>query len=89
MRLPHIEVSRDDAGRVLVTVEDTELFDFIEDHLTEDGELEYLWIRQTDEAGRCHEMTFPADVAAKVEAALAKLKPSEIEKIFALNNPTK
>ncbi|WP_027363239.1 hypothetical protein [Desulfospira joergensenii] len=86
--LPHIEIGLDHYGAVAVSVEDYELFDFIDDYVTEECDLD--WQDKTvKEAsmGEVHTMYFnPKHSLVEVETALLKLNPKEIEKIYAINN---
>jgi hypothetical protein len=86
--LPHIEIGLDQYGAVALSIEDYELFDFIDDYVTEECELD--WEDKTmkeSERGEVHIMYFNLKHSlAEVEKALLKLDPEEIEKIYALNN---
>lgn len=85
--LPHVSIGDNDAGQVLVTVEDTELFDFVEDVLTEDHHLEYLHVVETSGSPPSYIMTFPGDLRPRIEAALAALDPARLREIYLINNP--
>lgn len=86
--LPHIEIGLDQYGAVAVSVEDYELFDFIDDYITEVCDLD--WQDKTmkeNEQGEVHTMYFnPKHSLAEVEGALLKLDPEEIKNIYAINN---
>jgi len=86
--LPHIEIGHDQYGAVAVSVEDYELFDFIDDYVTEECELD--WESKSigeNEQGEIHTMYFnQKHTIEEVEAALLKLDQKEIERIYALNN---
>lgn len=86
--LPHIKISHDEYGAVSVSVENYELFDFIDDYVTEKFDL--VWEDKTqkeNEQGEVHTMYFSKKHSIQeVEDALLKLSPKEIEDIYALNN---
>lgn len=86
--LPHIEIGLDQYGTVVVSVEDYELFDFIDDYITEECDLD--WQGKTvrkNAQGKVHTMHFDAKHSlTEVEGALLKLDPEEVEKIYAINN---
>ncbi|MBU1220431.1 hypothetical protein KKF34_06195 [Myxococcota bacterium] len=89
IRLPHIETGTDNDGHALVRVEDTELFDFVEDFLNEQHDLEYLWVLP-EENGRSptsYTLAYPIELLPKVEAALSLLDPREVHEIYLINNP--
>ena len=89
MELPHISINRDSDERVTVEVEDTELYDFVEDHLIEVCDLEPLGVTSSDRGPLCvHTMSFPTDIPIQtIQEALQKLDAEELERIFNLNNP--
>ena len=86
--LPHIEIGLDQHGAVAVSVEGYELFDFIDDYVTEECDLD--WQGKTVKAvgsGEVHTIYFnPKHSFDDVEQALLKLDPAEIDRIYALNN---
>ena len=86
---PHIWLDVDE-GRTVLTVEDTELFDLVEDHLLENFDLRYEWVQVERHAGlQRYRMTFPVEAdAAAVTLALNALDPAELERVFLLNNST-
>jgi hypothetical protein len=86
--LPHISIGHDEYGAVAVSVEDYELFDFIDDYVREQCGLDWLDKSQKEnEQGEVHTMYFSKNYdLIEVEKALIKLDPLEIEKIYALNN---
>lgn len=86
--LPYISVGLNDENRCIVVVEDYELFDFIDDFLTEECDLihEYRTTRERP-GGEIITMYFPLGVTHKtVEQNLLQLSPAEIEGIYKLNN---
>jgi hypothetical protein len=70
-----------------VTVDDAELFDFIDDYLLEHGAA-YEYLRnETKDEHQSYVMHFPVDVNPEtIELLLASLPAEEIERIWALNN---
>jgi len=86
--LPHIEIGHDEYGAVAVSVEDYELFDFIDDYVTEQCNLDWEdKTKKENEQGEVHTMYFHKKHSIlEVEEALLKLSPKEIEEIYALNN---
>lgn len=79
----------DEEGRAWVEVDDTELFDFVEDLLIEDHDLDYLWVGTREEPGcpTCYTMTFEGDLLSKIQAALATIDATQAHEIYVLNNP--
>jgi hypothetical protein len=86
--LPHIEIGLDKHGAVAVSIEDYELFDFVADYVTEECDFEWLGPgRSKNHQGEVHTMYFNSKhTLPEIEAALLKLQPEEIEKIYAINN---
>lgn len=86
--LPHISIAHDVDGMVAVSVEDYELFDYIDDYITEECGFDWLDKSQCEnEQGEVHTMYFDKKHAfEEVEAVLLKLNPLEIRRIYALNN---
>jgi hypothetical protein len=78
-------------GQAWVTVDDTELFDFVEDYLIESHGLEYVDVVVKDEPAKpsSYTMRFAGDLMSRIEAALAQLNPKEIHEIFLINNPNR
>jgi hypothetical protein len=86
MKFDHIETEQVADG-VNVTIEDRELLDYIEDVLIEHG-LEPRSVAQEERDGRSiHILCFGADAPAdQIEAILAAIPATEIERIWRLNN---
>ncbi|MCG8521912.1 MAG: hypothetical protein MI744_06875 [Pseudomonadales bacterium] len=84
--LPHIEIGLDQYGAVAVSVEDYELFDFIDDYVTEECDLDWQEKTVKEAAkGEVHTMYFnPKHSLAEVEVALLKLDPEKVEKYMRL-----
>ena len=82
----HITV-RLEEGRVIVDVDDLELFDFVEDHLIEGCDLCYEYLLPKRPLSQVVTMAFPTHISLdRVLTALLKLDPVEIERIFLINN---
>ena len=86
--LPYISVGLDDENRCIVVVEDYEVFDFLDDFLGEECDLqwEYRSARERP-GGQVVTMYFPLSVTPDdVAQNLLKLSPEEIEQVYKLNN---
>lgn len=85
--LPYISIGLSDEWCIVV-VEDSELFDFVDDFLTEECDLECEFLKFEDRhGGQIGTMYFPLDLTlAAIEQSLLKLSPEEIERIYKLNN---
>jgi len=86
--LPHISIGADKAGCVILEIEDYELFDFIDDYLTEKCDFPYESQRSRERlGGEVITMRFPREITKEqVEESLMKLSHQEIEAIYRLNN---
>ena len=86
--LPHIQIGLYEQSRCVLVVDDYELFDFISDYLGDECDLPHesqSW--KARPGGEIITMYFPLSVAsAAVEQCLLKLSPTEIERIYSLNN---
>lgn len=84
--LPHIRIGEDADGRVLLAVEDLELFDVIEEHLR----AHYLVFEAVQTArrpgGEVVTGVLPPGRGGALEAALALLDAAMVEGIYRLNN---
>ena len=89
MKIPHIQINKTDEGLLTVTVKDYELFDYVEDHLIENHDLEYDYSLESEKNGvSAYTMYFPKGTPEnKIKKALNELSHAEIERIFKLNNP--
>ena len=85
--LPHIRVETDE-DHVVVRVGDYELFDYVDDCLTEGWSLESAYLTESVENGqRVHSMHYPPSVRQEyVERAVSSLSRDEVERIWRLNN---
>ena len=86
--LPYIKIDQDENGRIFLVIEDYELFDFIDDFLSEKCDLSYEYRNSIDRVGgEIISMHFPISVSFKdVEESLMTLSSAEIEDIYRLNN---
>lgn len=86
MDYDHIKLENHD-GLAAVVIDDWELFDYLDDFLSERG-LDYDRLSEVQVAGRrIFTMHFAASVALdQVSAVLEKVPPSEIQRIWRLNN---
>jgi hypothetical protein len=86
--LPYISVGQDEGNRCIVVVEDYELFDFVEDFLSDECDLSYEYRTSKERpGGEIITMFFPLSVNPEViEASLSSLSPLEVERIYKLNN---
>lgn len=86
--LPHIEIGLDKNSSATVRVEDYELFDFVDDFVTEVCGLD--WQNKTvseDEYGDVYTLHFnPKHSLTEIEKLLLQLNPKEIKQIYAVNN---
>lgn len=86
LNLPHVHLG-EEGGRIVVQVDDDELFDFVEDFLTESSNLTCEHVLLPVDVESVNTMYFPVGVSRHtVEAALRKLDPIELERIFRINN---
>ena len=86
--LPHISIGHDEYGCVQVSIEDYELFDYISDYLCEECDIDIDSLSDTTNSqGEVHTMYFSKNYKiSDIEKHLIKLKPEDIEEIYALNN---
>lgn len=82
----HISV-RNEKGRVSLVADDYELFDFLDDYLTERGaELEYVSEEQRD-GKTFYTMHFPAGTSVEwIQRLVREIPESEIEATWEVNN---
>jgi len=88
MNLPHIKYGTNDEGKFFVSVEDTELFDYVDDYLTEECSIEYEHVISSENNGiPVHTMLLSKKTNSIVlETVLNNLSVVEIEKIYKINN---
>ena len=88
MNLPHIKYGTNDKGNLYVSVEDNELFDYVDDYLTEECSIEYEHLISSENNGiPVYTMLFSKETNSIVlETVLNNLSIVEIEKIYKINN---
>ena len=89
MNLPHIESGIDDEGQLFVSIEDTELFDYVEDYLIESCDIEYECFENSEINGvSVYTIFFSSNVnKEELDCVLSKLSALEVQRIFRINNP--
>ena len=89
MKIPHISFGTDPDSYLYVTVEDTELFDYVDDYLTEECRIEYSNVTSSEINNvSIYTMIFPKETNVHVLSKVIKDLPiSEIERIYKKNNP--
>jgi hypothetical protein len=88
MNIPHIKIGSNTEGNIFVTVEDTELFDYVDDYLTEECKIEYEHVISSEINDiPVYTMFFSKETNKTViETVLSNLSIIEIEKIYNMNN---
>ncbi|MBS0193920.1 MAG: hypothetical protein JSR34_06710 [Proteobacteria bacterium] len=88
--LPHIKIGSLELGGVALIIDDFELFDFIEDYLIEECDIEYTWRSSVNRiGGEIITLYFSNPTTSEqLESVLLKLSSKEIEAIYRLNNDT-
>ena len=88
MNLPHIKYGTNDEGNIFVSVEDAELFDYVDDYLTEECSIEYEHVISSENNGiPVYTMLFSKEINSIVlETVLNNLSIVEIKKIYNINN---
>ena len=87
MEIPHISLGTNKAGNLFITVEDTELFDYVDDYLTEECNIEYSNVTSSENNNiSTYTMIFPEETNIHVLTKVLKDLPiSEIERIYNIN----
>lgn len=87
MNIPHISLGTNAAGNLFVSVEDTELFDYVDDYLTEECRIEYSHVTSSENNDvSIYTMIFPKETNVHVLTKVLKDLPiSEIERIYNIN----
>ena len=90
MNIPHVKFGANTQGNLYVAVEGTELFDYIDDYLTEECSIEYEHVILSENNGiPVYTMLFSKEINRIVlETVLNNLSIVEIEKIYCINNQT-
>lgn len=87
LELSHLKLFKSEWKGLYFLIEDTELFDFIDDYLTEECDIENLNIEQSQIEGRNrYRVYFQPEMEKKLTSELEKLDIDEIERIRKLNN---
>ena len=88
MNTPHINIGTNTEGNLYVEVEGTELFDYVDDYLTEECSIEYEHVISSENNGiPVYTMSFSKETNSIVlETVLNSLSVVEIEKIYKVNN---
>lgn len=88
MKIPHINIDTNTEGNLFVSVEDTELFDYVDDYLTEECSIEYEHVVPSENNGiPVFTMFFSKETNEHVLTKVLKDLPvSEIERIYNINN---
>ena len=86
--LPHVEIGLGDDDIIKVSVEDYELFDFVEDYIIEQCNLNYLYmIPSENRCGNVYTMFFDNEIGVStLQDLLMKLDPQELKSIYLINN---
>lgn len=88
MNIPHINIDSNSEGNLFVSVEDTELFDYVDDYLTEECNIEYDHVIESENNGvPVYTMIFSKETNKIVlETVISNISITEIEKIYNINN---
>ena len=86
MKQHHVTLDESD-GHVAISIDDRELFDFVEDHLTSHG---FIYDYFREEASGDHTlfvMHFGVGVdRARLKEVIGLIDPQEIQRVWAINN---
>jgi phage-related protein len=83
---PHISINSAPNGEITIEIDDTELFNVIEDHLIEECSIEYEYMTQSHE-NKPYIMHFLTKYSfEQLKNAIRKLDKIEIDRIYKLNN---
>lgn len=85
---PYISIGTNENNRVFIVVEDYELFDFVDDYLTEECDLCYEYRTSQERTnGEIVTMFFPDSIKMmELEEAILLLPEEKIMDIYLLNN---
>ena len=78
----------DAEGLVNIIIEDYELYDYIEDYINENCDVEYEYRSEVENSkGSAFVMHFSSKYGiSEIEAYLLKLEPEYLEEIYSINN---
>ena len=84
MNIPHVNIGTNTDGNLYVEVEGTELFDYVDDYLTEECSIEFEHVISSENNGLpVYTMLFSKETNSIVlETVLNSLSVVEIEKIY-------
>lgn len=88
MNIPHIVTGSNSDGNLFVSVENTELFDYVDDYLTEECSIEYDHVIESENNGiPVYTMIFSKETNRIVlDTVISNISTTEIEKIYNINN---
>jgi len=88
--LPHVFLKEIERESTVIDIDDHELFDFVEDYLTEECDLEYATMQKIENQSKTvYRMKFPTGISfSALQTALKRLDPAKIEEIYKINNPS-
>lgn len=88
MKIPHISSGTNSAGNLFISVEGSELFDYVDDFLTEECSIEYNHVTSSEYNDvTIYTMIFSKETNAHVlTTVLNHLSISEIERIYNISN---
>jgi len=88
MNIPYINYGTNEDGNLYVAVKSTELFDYVDDYLTEECSIEYEQVIESENNDvAVYTMIFSREVNSVVlQTVLNNLSIVEIEKIYNLTN---
>ncbi len=87
MRRPHLKVEKRN-GHVILIMEDTEVFDFVEDILLEQHSLQYAYLESEETNGvTTYILHFPeTNDPTILQTVVDAIDPGELQRIWDLNN---
>ena len=85
---PHITIKLNQLGESVILVDDYKLFDYINDYLCEERELEFeSYLANNNGTNKMYEMNFGTKYSVeKLEMEIEKIDRNEILRIYNLNN---
>lgn len=84
----HIVLNKDENGRVTIDIDDWELFDFIDDYLTEQFDIAFNYMKECvkDDGSKVYRMYFePNFTLEQIDKAINNIDNQEITSIRKLN----
>lgn len=86
MDLLYVKLYKYSSGWLYLSIEGTELFDFIDDYIIEQSSIEILYYKIDKET---HKIYFNQKFEEVLKTHLSKIDNREIKRIYELNNSTK